>query len=120
MAKTSGGIRRGRDMAGYRKGDEWFTGYTNLHRRQNVRAVFNAIQYSGVPSMGESGKSIRSYTYLDRGYGANILNAVAKHGSGAARDIARRFGGESTQYLMSDKQTWSVSYAFLKLKPKQV
>lgn len=75
-----------------------------------------------------SGDAKRVYHLLERGWDSNngrdgsydfvadtILSAVAKNSTGFVVDIANRFRDVSNRYEMSQKQTWCVAFAFLKI-----
>ena len=74
-------------------------------RGKSVKAIYDALDYFFVS------KHKTEYTDL----ATTIMDIVAEGGSGAAKDIATRFASPTNKYVMSEKQRWSVAYAFQKI-----
>lgn len=74
-------------------------------RGKSVKTIYDALDYYFVS------KNKTEYTDL----ATTIMDIVAEGGSGAAKDIATRFASPTNKYTMSDKQRWSVAYAFQKI-----
>ena len=74
-----------------------------LRKSNNAKKVFNALYFD----------------VNDRGYSDfadSILKNVAKFSTVFAGDIAKKYSDAGNKFSMSEKQTWCVAFAFIKIE----